>query len=192
MMSKREMRSEALRRRDEIPREAVRELSALVRKNVEALPEYAKAETVASYVSMDNEVQTSDLLRRALQRKKRVIVPRSDMRAGRLTFHDIHSLDELRPGAFGILEPQGSASVPLSDAQLILVPVVAWDYRGGRLGYGKGYFDRELRSKGRGLAAGLAFESQRRAALPLTPSDVPLDAVATEERVIRFGRANLA
>jgi 5-formyltetrahydrofolate cyclo-ligase len=69
--------------------------------------------------------------------------------------------------------------------------VVAWDDTGQRLGYGKGYFDRELRSIGRAASAGLAFESQRRDRLPATPSDVPLDIIVTERRVLRFGGASI-
>jgi 5-formyltetrahydrofolate cyclo-ligase len=98
-------------------------------------------------------------------------------------------MDELTPGCFGVLEPKaGAPEVPLGAAQLVLVPVVAWDVNGGRMGYGRGYFDRELRSRGRALAAGLAFESQRRDNLPMTRWDTPLDLVVTERRVVRCRR----
>lgn len=188
-MDKREVRSEVLRQREEMPANRVEALSGMVQKNVEALPEYRKADVVASYVAKGHEVQTSELLKDMLALGKKVIVPRSHPETNRLTFHEIRSLGDLAPGKYGVLEPSGNAKqVALSRASLILVPVVAWDSHGGRLGYGKGYFDRELRSREKAVAAGLAFESQRRPTLPLTSSDVLLDVIVTEERTIRFGR----
>ena len=84
--------------------------------------------------------------------------------------------------------PETSAPVPLARAQLVLVPVVAWDEKGGRIGYGKGYFDRELRHRGRALSVGLAFESQRVEEVPATQLDVPLDVFVTEKRTLILGR----
>jgi 5-formyltetrahydrofolate cyclo-ligase len=147
------------------------------------------ADVIASYVSKKDEVQTSGILLSAFSSGKRVLVPRSDPASMSLFFHEIESLDQLAPGSFGVLEPPvESKVVPLSESQLVIVPVVAWDGRGRRVGYGKGYFDRGLKSRGMAVCAGLAFESQRWDFLPTTPSDVPLDIMVTERRVLRFGR----
>lgn len=186
-MSKGQAREEALRARRSLTPEDVDALSDMVSKNVLALPEYAKAQVIASYVAKRDEVQTAEILRRALASGKRVIVPRSIPSSLRLSFHEINGLDELKPGTFGILEPAADArGVSLAESDFILVPVVAWDSRGNRVGYGKGYFDRELKSRGRALCAGLAFEVQLHDPLPNTPTDVPMDMVITEKRVIRF------
>jgi 5-formyltetrahydrofolate cyclo-ligase len=186
-MSKRELREQALRARRSLAPEEILLLSVKVQENLQKLPEFVSAKVIASYVARRYEVQTAGLLRQALASGRRVIVPRSDLSSLSLRFHEIRSLDELRPGAYGILEPAVvSPVVPLAKADVVLVPLVAWDFRGNRLGYGKGYFDRELKSRGKALSIGLAFESQYRDALPSTPNDVPMDVIVTDQRVLRF------
>jgi 5-formyltetrahydrofolate cyclo-ligase len=187
-MSKREVREEVLRVRKALTQDEVRLLSMRVHENLLSLPEFGAARVVASYVAKRDEVQTVDILRGALTSGKTVIVPRSDLSSVRLRFHEIHALDELHPGAFGIPEPPTSSpTVPLAKSDVILVPVVAWDLRGHRVGYGKGYFDRELKSRGDAVCVGLAFEFQCRDPLPDTPADVPMDMIVTDQRVLRFG-----
>jgi 5-formyltetrahydrofolate cyclo-ligase len=155
-----------------------------------ALPEYVDAKVIASYAAKRDEVQTAKIMLSALSSGKRLLVPRTDPGSMRLHFCEVNSLDQLAPGYMGILEPPLSAkAVQLRESQLVIVPVVAWDGLGQRIGYGKGYFDRELRARGRATSAGLAFEAQRRNLLPTTPSDVPLDIIVTERRVLRFGGA---
>lgn len=186
-MSKREVREEILRVRKALTPEEVRVLSGRVHGNLSSVPEFESAKVVASYVAKKYEVQTADILREALAAGKKVIVPRSDLSSVRLRFHEIRDLDELHPGAFGIPEPPtGSPPVPLARSDVILVPVVAWDLRGQRVGYGKGYFDRELKSRGNAFCLGLAFEFQCRDSLPATPTDVPMDMIVTDQRVLRF------
>lgn len=188
-MSKREVRREALDARRSLAAEQVELLSARVQETVIALPEFSVARVIAGYVAKSDEVQTKGILKSALALGKRVLVPRSDPASLRLSFYQVESLDGLVPRSFGVLEPPADAKpVPLNESQLVLVPVVAWDDRGQRLGYGKGFFDRELRHRGAAASAGLAFESQRRDPLPATSSDVSLDMLVTEKRVLRFGR----
>jgi 5-formyltetrahydrofolate cyclo-ligase len=189
MMSKNEIRKDALKSRRLLSAEQVELLSARVQANLQALPEYSEARVLASYVAKRDEVQTRGIIESSLSAGKRILVPRSDPARVSLSFHEIHSLDELAPGNFGVPEPPaGSEVVPLREAQLVLVPVVAWDSDGQRMGYGRGYFDMELKSRGGAVSAGLAFESQHRDTLPVTTSDVPLDMVVTDRRVHRFGR----
>jgi len=189
-MSKREVREEALRARRTLTSDEVRVLSEKVRENLLSLPEFKTAKVIASYVAKKDEVQTTDILKLALASGKRVIVPRSDVSSGTLRFHEISSLDGLRPGTFGILEPSADSQyVPLGDSDIVLVPLVAWDFRGHRVGYGKGYFDRELKSRGEALCVGLAFEVQVQDSVPSTPTDVPMDVIVTDRRVLRFSRS---
>ncbi len=191
MMDKRKIRTEALRERRSLDSGQVELLSTGVQANVERLPEYAGSKMIASYVAKPDEVQTRGIIGRALSAGKKILVPRSDPSNVSLTFHEIHSLDELSPGTFGVSEPPADSKiVPLKEADLVLVPVVAWDDYGQRVGYGRGYFDRELRSVGLTVSAGLAFESQRRDQLPSTASDLPLDMVVTERSVHRFRRVS--
>ncbi len=190
MASKNEVRRDALKARRSLTEGQVGALSALIQRALMTLPEFVEAGTVASYVAKSEEVQTREILLSTMSSGKRLLVPRSDPSTGHLHFCRISSLEQLVLGNFGILEPPPELEeIPLHEAQLVVVPVVAWDNRGQRVGYGRGFFDRELRVRGRAVCAGLAFESQRRDRLPVTRSDVPLDIIVTERRVIRFGRA---
>jgi 5-formyltetrahydrofolate cyclo-ligase len=188
MTSKADVRSDALKARRSISAGHVESLSSRIQDTLMVLPEFLDATVVVSYAAKRDEVQTRKMMQSVLSSGKRLLVPRTDPRSMRLCFCEIRSLDQLSPGYLGIPEPSlTSKAVPLSECQLVVVPVVAWDETGQRVGYGKGYFDRELRSRGRAASAGLAFESQRRDRLPATSSDVPLDIIVTEKRVLRFG-----
>jgi 5-formyltetrahydrofolate cyclo-ligase len=90
-------------------------------------------------------------------------------------------------GAFGAQVP---AVTDWLDPDVLIVPLVAFDRRGGRLGYGGGFYDRTLaalRARGPVLAVGLAFAAQEAEALPLEPTDAPLDMIVTEAEVIACG-----
>ena len=190
--SKSQLRSEAIEARRAIPRAQLVQASRLVEGNLASQREYRDAREVASYVSREDEVQTDGIIRRMFAEGKRVAVPLIDLPSVTLTFFEIHGLGDLSVGHFGILEPRGGAHpVPLSETDLILVPLVAWDDRGHRIGYGRGYFDRALAGRARSLAVGLALESQRITRVPDGPSDVRLDVVVTEKRVLRFDEGPL-
>jgi 5-formyltetrahydrofolate cyclo-ligase len=105
-----------------------------------------------------------------------------------LIFSELRDLSELKHVHFGILEPEPQflRPMPLSEADLILVPLVAWDERGYRLGHGKGFFDIALATVPEKLTIGLAFEAQRVDQLPIEPHDVPVKMIVTEKRVLRF------
>ncbi|MDV3277584.1 MAG: 5-formyltetrahydrofolate cyclo-ligase [Nitrososphaerales archaeon] len=185
-MSKTDLRQAALKSRRSLTSQSIETLSAEVERVLLQLPEFMEARTVATYVAKSDEVQTAGIIDAALARKKRVLVPRAGPASLELSFFEIHSLSELSPGSFGVLEPgKGAQGFPLSDSEIVLVPIVAWDEKGHRLGYGKGYFDKALRSRGTALAAGLALESQRFPAVPQGPSDSPLDVIVTERRIVR-------
>jgi 5-formyltetrahydrofolate cyclo-ligase len=188
-LSKSELRQSALKARESLPGPEVASLSERVARRLMDLPEFAGAATVASYVAKRDEVQTSRIIQSALASGKRVIVPRSVPSSTELVFAEVKSLSELSVGRFGILEPPSNAPpVPLSTSDVVLVPVVAWDEEGNRLGHGKGYFDRALVGSGVSRKVGLAFEAQRVERVPHSATDVPLDIVVTESRALRVGR----
>ncbi len=186
-MSKTQLRQAALESRRAIPRTRNAELSARVEENLFAQREFGEAALVASYVAMADEVQTAPILTRAISSGKRVAVPLVDVPSGRLLFFEIGDLSELSPGHFGVLEPRSNGrQVGLDETDCVLVPLLAWDRRGHRIGYGRGYFDRALKDRGDSVAIGLAFESQYVPHIPDQPSDVRLDMVVTEDGAVRF------
>jgi 5-formyltetrahydrofolate cyclo-ligase len=107
-----------------------------------------------------------------------------------LTFRELGDPDALEPGPKGTSQP--ATSQPLVRPQALIVPLLAFDLRGARLGYGKGYYDRALRTLRAGgpiFAVGLAFEAQRVDILPWEEWDEPLDGVVTEVRIREFSRS---
>ncbi len=187
-MSKSEQRSRALSARRSLSSEEIGHLSDAVAARFLELPEFKEARVVASYIAKADEVQTSGIVSASLAEGRTLIVPRADPATIALSFAPVSSMAELSPGHFGVLEPRPGAEVPLGAADVVVIPVVAWDEQGHRLGYGKGYFDRALSANPHPLRVGLALESQKAPTLPQSADDVPLDMIVTEARVLRFGR----
>jgi 5-formyltetrahydrofolate cyclo-ligase len=155
-----------------------------------ALPEYSGGKTVLCYVSFRTEVATLDLLARMINEGKRVVVPYCE--ADRLELFHFIDFADLAPRTLGILEPKPELRaledrhVPVRDIDLFVLPGLAFDRDGGRLGYGKGYFDRLLKlARPDALLAAIAFECQLFDAIPMTPQDIRVDAVVTESNVYR-------
>lgn len=185
---KQELRDAALRKRRSMARGKLAALSKHVEENLLSLREYNDAKLVISYCAKDDEVQTRHIIERALAEGKRVAVIATEVQSKTLSFHEITSFkDDLAPGAFGILEPKTgkTTKVSIEEADVVLVPLVAWDENGHRLGYGAGYFDRALVGAGGTTKVGLALESQRLSHIPESRHDIPLDVIVTEKRVVR-------
>jgi len=173
-------------------RQSISELeqkSADIVDQVLLLHEYVRARGIACYVSKDSEVNTRTLIRNALDREKRVLIPVVKPGDIDLFFSEVKELGkELAPGTFGILEPKPEfvRPVDLDAVDLIFVPGIVWDRDGYRLGWGRGYFDRALTKLPEHVtSAGLAFNMQLLSRVPKDQFDVPVDMVVTESRVIR-------
>ncbi|MFI5235290.1 MAG: 5-formyltetrahydrofolate cyclo-ligase [Gemmatimonadales bacterium] len=186
---KAQIRREALARRDAEPERAAKGGALLSR--VEALPAYARARTLSVYVGVKSEVPTLPLIERALAAGKRVVVPvvaGPDLRLIR-----VDAVTELAPAPFGLLEPRPDVRerperrVQPSEVDLFLVPGVAFDRKGGRLGYGKGFYDGLLARARAGTAAvALAFECQVVPEVPMGPRDRHIPTLVTEIAVYDF------
>lgn len=165
------------------------EAGAKLVARVKTLPAFAAARLVSSYVGVGSEAPTVPLLEAGLAEGALVAVP---WREGpELRLARILSLDELAPAGFGLLEPPQSIRrdparrVDPSAPELYLVPGVAFDAAGGRLGHGRGFYDRLLREAGPGpLRVGLCFECQLVTEVPMTEKDERMDGIVTEARVI--------
>jgi 5-formyltetrahydrofolate cyclo-ligase len=153
-----------------------------------ALPAWERAGTVALHSALGAEVGTDEIARRATAAGKRIAWPRLAA-SGRAMEFAACGVDELVPGPSRALEPPASAPVVAPDAiDLVVVPGVAFDGRGGRLGRGRGHYDATLALLRPGAArVGIAFEMQVVAEVPGEPHDVALDAVVTEKRVLGPG-----
>lgn len=184
-MPKTSIRQTILNRRRSLAAEICFASSLHIQERLLDMPEFVAAECVALYSPIANEVFTEAVFQEAVGLAKCVVYPR--MRGAELEFVQVGDRRELGPGAFGVLEPKGKNSVPLTAVDLVVVPGVAFDLHGHRLGYGKGFYDRAFGvGSGRPLLVGFGFELQVVDQLPREGHDVRLDLLITESRVVDF------
>jgi 5-formyltetrahydrofolate cyclo-ligase len=146
------------------------------------LPEYRHASVVLAYMSLGAEFETDAFVRRALADRKTLVLPRVNRVLRRLDLFAVSDLDgDLAPGVWGIREPVPERCQPAiaGDIDFALVPGLAFDARGGRLGYGGGYYDRLLGGLS-ALRVAAAFSAQMVDAVPMSEHDQYVDLVVTE------------
>ena len=187
--TKESIREEIKRKREELSREEVEEKSKLIKENLFSLPEFQAAKTAAFYVALkkSNEVETEQMIKDSLAMGKQVLVPITDLIENKIFFSEITNYDDLVPGSFGILEPLPEVRkiYPYEAVRLAIVPGVAFDLEGHRIGYGLGFYDSFLSRLTKYIPKiGLAFEMQIMENLPEESHDVTLDKIITEERII--------
>ncbi len=167
-------------RRNMDPEEKLK-LDSGVARNVFRLYQYKSAKTVLVYVSTTIEVDTFEIIKGAWRDGKRVAVPRCIPDTRLMEFHYIESMDDLSPGAFGVLEPDESLpTVEDFTGCLMLLPALSIDYLGYRLGYGKGYYDRYM-SRFTGACAGICYSDYIRRHMYHGRFDRPVDVIVTEK-----------
>ncbi|MCC6502593.1 MAG: 5-formyltetrahydrofolate cyclo-ligase [Deltaproteobacteria bacterium] len=185
------IRKRLLEERREMSFETVYELSLRAQKRLLKTSLFRDAARVCLYCSSQNEVLTDEVFEQAKALGKEVFYPRVVVSGAkrRLGFFRVHGLEELSPGAYEIPEPAGGAELESPEGfDLIVVPGVAFDERGGRLGFGKGYYDMALSgAPARTMALAYEFQVLKNQQIPVEPHDVMVSAIVTEERVIRTG-----
>lgn len=166
------------------------ELSRRICKKLVELPEYVAAGTVLWYVDVRSEVRTRDYLPDTLTQAKKIVVPYCV--GSELELFHLTSMDELAIGKFRILEPRpelrrlAGKPVEVKELDLIVVPGVAFDRRGARMGHGFGYYDRLLNNaRPDALLVALAFECQLFDEVPTEAHDIFMDRLITEKAVYR-------
>ena len=155
-----------------------------------ALPEYAAAKTVLYYVDVRSEVRTRHALPAALTHGKKIVVPWCNDR-GELELFHLQDMNELAIGMYKILEPKPELrnlpekQVDVKALDLVMVPGVAFDRRGARMGHGKGYYDKLLEhARADTPLVALAFECQLFPEIPTQAHDVFMDKIITEKEII--------
>ncbi|OAG27284.1 5-formyltetrahydrofolate cyclo-ligase [Thermodesulfatator autotrophicus] len=175
------LRHKFLKIRDSIPREIRQSLSQKIIQHLKNSDYYQKAQKILFYASFKSEVETYELIEAALTEGKDVYLPKTYISKRKLRLFKINSLKELSPGAYGILEPsENSPEIEPKGLDLIILPGVAFDLSGGRLGYGGGFYDRLLAKAPHVPKVALAFECQLTKKLPLESHDLKIDALVTE------------
>jgi 5-formyltetrahydrofolate cyclo-ligase len=176
--SKAELRAIALERRN-----ALGQSGRVMIDHILATEQFRRARIVMAYWSIGSEIDTTPFLNAVLESGKTLVLPKINRSAGVLDLYQVANLGtDLQTGIWNIREPNPTICAPAdpSDLDLILVPGVAFDRHGGRVGHGKGYYDKLLAQCPRAYKIAAAFEAQVFDKVPMNPHDIPIDALITE------------
>ena len=185
-MEKKEARREIRRRINALTPEERRAKSQAVRERVQSLPEMAQAACIMAFISMPDELDMRPILSDMLDAGKRVYLPRTFLEERRMAPVRLTSLDALREGAYGILEPDSDETCDVAEVDLIIVPARGFDRAGNRLGRGAGFYDRFMAQPGsRAVRCGVAFACQILPDVPHDTHDLPVSILVTEDEVLR-------
>jgi len=168
----------------------VRVKSAEIEEQCFLLPDFVASDWVFAYISLGHEVATRGMIKRLLTMGKHVCVPKFDEPTQQYVASELRDFDkELRKGKFGILEPDPEVIRRVQPEKLdaLLVPGLAFDEMGNRLGRGRGFFDRILQET-RGAKLALAYDFQLVREVPTEKHDVRMDFIVTETRVVNVKR----
>lgn len=183
-MPKRKLRRIMLERRRGLTAEERASAGHAIQQAFMAMPAFSDARIIALYSPIHGEVDTGEVMKAALMNGKVVLFP--VVCGEHLRFVRICDPSDLRRGAFGIGEPLVTGEAyAADDAELIVIPGVAFDLAGRRIGYGKGYFDRALHHlEGSGRLVGFCYDFQLVDEIEAEPHDVAVDVVITEKRFL--------
>lgn len=178
------VRDVAKRFRKSLTDEEKREKSGIIMRNLTAMDVYKKSRRVMVYVSKSDEVDTHELIRLALGEGKEVVVPKVEKRTMSIIPCLIRDFGDLCTGEFSVLEPKEVNKAEKNRIDFFIIPGIAFDCSGNRVGYGRGYWDRFLADVEKRHIVGLAFEDQIVHEVDKNSHDVPVSAIVTEKRVI--------
>lgn len=193
-IDKEKLRKHLQEQRKNIPVEERHNKSQQIKELLFRIPQVRTAHDLLCYVSFKSEVETTAMIEDILrQKQKKISVPFIHPEKRELSIAQIKSLKGLKPGSYGVPEPQAS-TLKESDPttiQVALIPGLGFDRKGYRLGYGKGYYDKFLEDK-EFLKIGLAFACQVQEKIPSDPWDIAMDIIVTEKGVMVCSKSSNA
>ncbi len=147
------------------------------------LPEFKKAIQIMVYLSRGEEVVTHFMVKKWLDQKKKIYAPKVE--SDKLLPCLINHWEDLEYGKYNVLEPKETLYIANpNELELILVPGIAFTPKGGRIGMGKGFYDRFL-SKTKAIKIALAYEEQISSTLPLEQHDIAMNIIITDKNIYR-------
>lgn len=173
-MLKSELRKAIRERKRRFAQEELDEMAFYITEKLKRHPRFAAAHTIMLYHSMPDEVNTHRLISET--KDKTILLPRVTG-SHEMELCVYNGLDDLRPGAYGIMEPCGSVFTRYKDVELAIVPGMAFDINGNRLGRGKGYYDRFLPLTVNAYKIGICFGFQIVDKIPTEETDIAMDDI---------------
>jgi 5-formyltetrahydrofolate cyclo-ligase len=186
---KQEIRRKVLAERDKLSLQEINLKSEEIKKNLWTVAEFVNSEKIFLFVNFRSEVRTIPIIEKCLEEHKKVILPLTDVQNRRLVLYFINDLSHLKEGSYGILEPDPEKNVMArpQDIDCAIIPGSAFDLKGGRMGYGGGFYDRIIPLlKQETFRIALAYELQIIDKVPMGYFDQRVDIIVTEKRVIRI------
>ena len=188
-MDKTTLRTQMLDMRNKLQKEFIQQCASKMQKIIEDMAQFHSAKTVMLYEDFRNEAKTDLIFSACINAGKKVVLPLTDEE---FRIHAFYIEDEscLRLSRLGILEPDPPKCLPClpSEIDFFIIPGVAFDRLGNRLGYGKGCYDRFLAdARPNAVRVGLAYDFQVCPNIPKDPQDQPMDALVTEKGLLLTG-----
>lgn len=181
------LRKQFLAKRLSLSKTEVGTASSVIAKRLQGLKEAKTASVVLVYLAVNNEVETRSLVNWLFASKKTVVMPVFNSASKSYICAEFSGWGNLAEGPYGILEPARVSAVDPRFLDLAILPGVAFDLKGARLGYGKGVFDKLLRGTNC-KKIGLAYDFQIVEDLPREKHDLVMDVVVTEKRVLKISK----
>ena len=183
------LRQRILELRSNLSEQEINDKSQKIIKTLATFPEFSNSKLIMCYVDFRNEVVTKGFITDCLKEGRRVAVPFIFKKDGskEMLASEIFNIDDLRQGAFGLLEPSINSMIEVDpkELELIIVPGVVFDYSKNRIGYGAGYYDRFLKKVNKNCyKVGVAFDIQFVNEVLAEEHDIKLDAIITESTVV--------
>ncbi|MBS4535151.1 5-formyltetrahydrofolate cyclo-ligase [Clostridium sp. D2Q-14] len=180
------LRKKILEERKELTKQDVCELSNDIVLNLISLPDFKRSEVIMVYLSFRNEVETFKLIRSMFGMGKTVVTSYTDKEKNILIPSKLKDLDKsLEKNPYGYLEPKKEALDPVEpkDIDLIIIPGLAFDKIGNRIGYGGGYYDKLLKQT-KAIKVAVAYDFQIFPRVPSNKHDIPVNYIVTPKKII--------
>lgn len=183
MINKNEIRKAIKVQRKAMSTEQVREKSRIISKLFLESSIYQKAKCLMVYMPLGNEVDTKFIMQSAFADGKQLIFPVTDTESGEITPYYADENTEFKKGAFSVSEPQSGRKADIKKIDVVVVPGIAFDRKGSRVGFGKGCYDKFLR-KTDAVKVGICYDFQLCEEIEINDNDVKMDFLITENGLI--------
>ncbi|WP_392486169.1 5-formyltetrahydrofolate cyclo-ligase [Haloimpatiens sp. FM7315] len=187
-MEKRELRKKMNSKRKNLPKDFKNSLDKKIYNKIVLNKNFIKANSVFLFVSYNNEVDTHKIILKALSENKIVSVPKVISKEKGMVALEIKSFKDLEIGAYGILEPKENCKIiDPSSIDFALIPGLAFDENGNRLGYGGGFYDRFLNlMTNSSHKVGISYDFQIVNEIPIDANDMKITELVTDKKVVKF------